>query len=410
MTIDLRARAAALDAADPLAHWRDAFVLRDGLIYFDGNSLGALPKATAARVADTVTGAWGDGLISSWLAADWIAAPRRIGDKIAALLGANPGEVIAADSTSVNIFKALTAALSLRPDRRVIVTETGNFPTDLYMMQRLARLAGVCVAAVSSESLHDHLDDRVAAGLLTQVHYKTGAVHDLAATTRAVQATGALIIWDLSHSAGAIDVDLNAANADFAVGCGYKFFNGGPGAPGFVFAAARHHAAAPALTGWFGHARPFAFEDDYDPAPGIDRFQCGTPPILGLAALEAGVDLMGHVDRVARRAKSAALGELFIDALAALCGEFGFRLVSPRDPARRGSQVSFAHPDGYAMMQALKARDVIGDFRAPDIMRFGLTPLYLRHADIVMAVEILADICRSRAWDKPAYRIRAAVT
>ena len=407
---DFRRAAATLDAADPLAAWRDAFVLRDGLVYLDGNSLGALPKVTAARVADTLTRAWGDGLISSWVDADWIGAPRRIGDKIAALLGAVPGEVIAVDSTSVNIFKALTAALSLRPDRDVILTETGNFPTDLYMMQGLARLTGVRVIAVAPEALLDSVDASVAAVLLTQVHYKTGAVHDMAALTGAIQAQGALAIWDLSHSAGAIDVDLNDARADFAVGCGYKFLNGGPGAPGYLFAAARHHHAAPALSGWFGHARPFAFEDDYDAAPGIDRFQCGTPPIIGLAALEVGVDLMAQVDPAARRAKAGALADLFIAAMASLCGDDGFALVSPRDPARRGSHVSFAHPQGYAMMQALKARDVIGDFRAPDIMRFGLTPLYLRFADVVTAVETLADICRTRAWDRPEYRIRAAVT
>lgn len=407
---DFRARAAVLDAADPLAHWRDAFVLRDELVYLDGNSLGALPRATAARLAETVCQQWGEGLISSWLDADWIGAPRRIGDKIASLLGASPGEIIAADSTSVNIFKALTAALSLRPDRRVILTETGNFPTDFYMMQGLARLSGVKIVAVTPETLIDHIDAGVAVLLLTQVHYKTGAVHDMAALTRLAQAQGALVIWDLSHSAGAITVDLNAANADFAVGCGYKFLNGGPGAPGFLFAAVRHHAATPALTGWFGHAKPFAFEDNFDPAPGIDRFQCGTPPILGLAALESGVDLMAQVDSVARDAKTHALANLFIEAMATLCAAHGFALISPRDPARRGAHVSFAHREGYAMMQALKARDIIGDFRPPDIMRFGLTPLYLRFVDVVTAVETLDDICRSRAWDQPEYRVRAAVT
>ena len=347
---DFRARAAALDAADPLAHWRDAFVLRDGLVYLDGNSLGALPRATAAHLAETVTRAWGDGLITSWVDADWIGAPRRIGDKIGAIIGANPGEVIAVDSTSINIFKALTAALSLRPDRSVILTETGNFPTDLYLVQGLARLTGVRVVAVSPEALSDHINAGVAAVLLTQVHYKTGAVHDMAALTARAQAHGALTIWDLSHSAGAIDVDLIAANADFAVGCGYKFLNGGPGAPGYLFAAARHHQAVPALSGWFGHARPFAFEDDYDPAPGIERFQCGTPPILGLAALEIGVDLMAQVDPVAREAKLRGLAALLIDAMAALCADHGFVLAGPRNAASRGSHVSFVHPHGYAMM------------------------------------------------------------
>ena len=347
---DFRARAAALDAADPLAHWRDAFVLRDGLVYLDCNSLGALPRATAAHLAETVARAWGDGLITSWVDADWIGAPRRIGDKIGAIIGANPGEVIAVDSTSINIFKALTAALSLRPDRSVILTETGNFPSDLYLVQGPARLTGVRVVAVSPEALSDHINAGVAAVLLTQVHYKIGAVHDMAALTARAQAHGALTIWDLSHSAGAIDVDLNAANADFAVGCGYKFLNGGPGAPGYLFAAARHHQAVPALSGWFGHARPFAFENDYDPAPGIERFQCGTPPILGLAALEIGVDLMAQVDPVAREAKLRGLAALLIDAMAALCADHGFVLAGPRNAASRGSHVSFVHPHGYAMM------------------------------------------------------------
>ena len=401
-----------LDARDPLRGFREEFQLRDGMIYLDGNSLGAAPRATAQRLADTVASEWGEGLIGSWLGAEWARAPQRIGDKIAALLGARPGEIIATDSTSVNIFKALTAALSLRPERQVILSESGNFPSDYYMMQGIEAFSGGRLQAVrvDPERVLDRLDDDVAVLLLTQVHYKSGAVRDMAEVTRRAHAKGALVVWDLSHSAGAIAVDLNGAGADFAVGCGYKFLNGGPGAPGFLFVATRHHTATPILSGWFGHASPFAFEEDYRPADGIARFLCGTPQVLGLAALECGVDLMLRADPRELRRKSIALGKLFVACMAARCGDFGFRLVSPGDPAQRGSQIAYAHPHGYAIVQALKARDVIGDFRAPDVLRFGLTPLYLRYADIVEAVERLRDICLTRAWDKPEYRERAAVT
>jgi kynureninase len=320
--------------------------------------------------------------------------------------------LIVADSTSVNIFKALTAALSLRPDRSVILSEAGNFPTDLYMMQGLAAFSGgrVRAEAVAPEGLHDRLDDDVAVLLLTQVHYKSGRVQDMAEVTRRAHAAGALVVWDLSHSAGALPVDLNGAGADFAVGCGYKYLNGGPGAPGYLFAARRHHRAVPVLSGWFGHARPFDFDDAYAPADGIERFLCGTPGVLGLAALDCGVDLMLQADMAAIRAKSIALSDLFIACMDAHCADYGFELVSPADAAVRGSQVAYAHPQGHAILQALKAADVIGDFRAPDILRFGLTPLYLRHVDIVEAVERLADICRTRRWDQPAFHVRAAVT
>jgi kynureninase len=409
---DFHAIAAQLDAADPLARFRDAFHLREGLIYLDGNSLGALPRATAPRVADTIEREWGEGLITSWLGADWVNSPRRVGDKIARLLGAQAGELIVADSTSVNIFKALTAALSLRPDRPVLLSEAGNFPTDLYMMQGLAAFSGgrIRAEAVDPDAVLDRLGPDVAVLLLTQVHYKSGRLRDMADVTRRAHAAGTLVIWDLSHSAGAIPVDLNAAGADFAVGCGYKYLNGGPGAPAFLFAARRHHQAMPVLSGWFGHARPFDFDDAYVPADGIERFLCGTPGVLGLAALECGVDLMLQADIQAIRRKSLALSDLFIACMAERCAGFGFQLVSPADPAERGSQVAYAHPQGYAIMQALKAAEVIGDFRAPDVLRFGLTPLYLRHADVVDAVDRLAHICNTRSWDQPAYHIRAAVT
>ncbi len=401
-----------LDAEDPLRHFREEFALNDGLIYLDGNSLGPLPKATLARMDTALKHEWSEGLITSWLGADWVNSPRRIGDKIARMIGAKPGEVIAADSTSVNIFKALTAALSLQNGRKVLLTERTNFPTDVYMMQGLARFAGDALdcIAVEPEAVLDRLDEDVAVLLLTQVHYKTGLIRDMGEVARRAHEVGALVVWDLSHSAGAIEVDLDGANADFAVGCGYKFLNGGPGAPAYIYVAERHLGAEPVLSGWFGHARPFDFEEDYDAAPGIERFLCGTPPVLGLTALECGIDLMLRADMGEIRRKSVALGELFVDRMKSRCGEFDFELISPADSAVRGSQVAFAHPQGYEMMQALKARGVIGDFRAPDVMRFGLTPLYLRYADIVEAVERLREICVKREWDRPEYRTRAAVT
>ena len=313
----------------------------------------------------------------------------------------------------MNLFKAVTAALSLRPGRSVILSERGNFPTDLYMMQGIAAFGGgrIRAEAVDADTLLDRLNGDVAVLLLTQVHYKSGRMRDMVAVTRRAHANGVLTVWDLSHSAGAVPVDLNGEQADFAVGCGYKFLNGGPGAPAFLYAAARHQAAAvPVLSGWFGHAEPFAFEDAYRPAPGIERFQCGTPPVLGLAALECGVDLMARADIGMLRAKSLALADTFMRAMEERCDGFGFTLASPRDPELRGSQVSYAHPHGYEIMQAIKARGLIGDFRAPDILRFGLTPLYLRHVDMIDAVEVIRDVCATGAWDRPEYRERATVT
>jgi len=401
------------DADDPLAHFRERFALPEGGIYLDGNSLGALPKASVARIAETVTGEWGRGLITSWNAAGWVDAPQRVGDKIARLVGAGAGEVIACDSTSVNLFKLLTAALSLNPARGTILSERGNFPTDVYMMQGIETLTRGAVRArlVEPEEIEAALDEDVAVLLLTQVHYKTGRMRDMAALTAQAHAAGALAIWDLSHSAGSVPVDLTAAGADFAVGCGYKYLNGGPGAPAWLYAAKRHQEhVQPALSGWFGHARPFDFADEYEPAAGIARFLCGTPPVLGLAALECGVDLMLEADMTELRAKSVALGELFAARMAPLCEQYGFTLASPADPAVRGSQLSYSHPEAHAIMQALIARGVVGDFRAPDILRFGLTPLYLRFAEVDRAVGTLSEIMATKAWDRPEYRIRAAVT
>jgi kynureninase len=402
----------ALDAQDPMRGFRDEFQLREGLIYLDGNSLGALPKTAVARVNRAVTEEWGEGLITSWLGAEWVSAPRRIGDTIAGLLGAQAGEIVAADSTSVNLFKALCAALSLRPDRSVILSERTNFPTDVYMMQGVEAFSGGRVRSVTvdPEAVVDSLDESVAVLLLTQVHYKSGRIRDMAEITRLAHDRGILVVWDLSHSAGAIPVDLNGAKADFAVGCGYKFLNGGPGAPAFIFAAKRHQSATPVLSGWFGHARPFAFEEDYEPAGGIERFLCGTPAVLGLTALECGIDLMARADMSELRRKSQRLGELFIQLMDERCGAYGFELLSPRDPELRGSQIAYTHPQGYEIMQALKERELIGDFRAPDVLRFGLTPLYLRYRDIFDAVERIHEVCATGAWDQPQYRERAAVT
>jgi kynureninase len=404
---------AALDAADPLAAFRERFALPQGVIYLDGNSLGALPKATPARVQQVMHEEWGTGLIRSWNSADWIRAPQRVGGKIASLIGAAAHEVVVADSTSVNCYKLIMAALAAQPGRTTVLSEPGNFPTDLYMIESAiaARGGGHRLALAPRESLVSQIDEHTALVLLTHVHYKTADLWDMAAVTAAAQAKGALVLWDLSHSVGAVPVDLRGANADLAVGCGYKFLNGGPGAPAFLFVAERHHASLMSpLGGWLGHARPFDFVDHYEPAPGVARFLCGTPPILAVAALECGVDLHRETTMPALAAKSQALASLFIALVTERCASYGVELVGPPPGAPRGSHVSFRHPHGYAIMQALIARGVIGDFRAPDIMRFGLTPLYLRYADIAAAVDVLEDVLRTEAWRAPEYQVRQAVT
>ena len=381
-----------MDARDPLAAFRARFLLPDATIYLDGNSLGALPRATPDHVARVVQEQWGQGLIRSWNAADWIGAPLRVGAKIARLIGARDDEVIVADSTSVNLYKLLAAALAASPDRRVILSETGNFPTDLYIAQGLAAARDVVVRTLPRG------DILAAAGqqtivLLTHVHYKTGERFDLAAVTQALQAKGALVVWDLAHSAGAVELDLNAAGVQLAVGCGYKYLNGGPGAPAFLYVARDlQPGLASPLTGWMGHATPFAFGADYAPAEGIRRFLCGTPPILSLAALECGVDLSLEADMAELGRKSARLCSLFIDCVETRCAGMGLTLLTPRDAAARGSHVSFAHPDGYAVMQALIARGLIGDFRDPDVMRFGFAPLYVGYEDAWLAAELLGEV------------------
>lgn len=403
--------ARARDAADPLAASRTRFDLPEGVIYLDGNSLGVLPSATMARMETVVRREWGRDLIGSWNTADWIGAPSRIGDRIAPLIGAGPGEVIVADSTSVNLFKLLAAALADRPGRRTILSEPGNFPTDLYMASGVAAFMGATLKTVPADRIVEAIDADVAVVLLTHVHYKTARKLDMAAITAAAQAAGALTLWDLSHSVGAVPVDLNGTGADLAVGCGYKYLNGGPGAPAFLYVAERHQARLRSpLSGWMGHGAPFDFDDAYHPAPGIGRFLCGTPPILGMAALEEGVALFDDVEFAAVVEKSVALSTLLIEQVETRCAGFGLELVTPRDPAARGSHVSFRHPEAFALCQALIEQGVVGDFRAPDILRFGLTPLYLGYADMWEAVERLYDILANRHWQDPRFRVAKRVT
>jgi len=405
--------ALALDRADPLAGFRARFALPEGILYLDGNSLGALPKATPALLAAVIAEEWGEGLIRSWNRHGWIDMPRRVGHKIARLIGARPGEVMVADSTSINLFKLIAAALRLRPERRVIVSERENFPTDLYVAQGLIELLGKGheLRLVTPETLDAALGDDVALVLLTHVNYRSGRMHDMAEVTRRVHDRGALMLWDLAHSAGALPVDLGACDADLAVGCGYKYLNGGPGAPAFLYVAQRlQDSFRSPLTGWLGHAAPFDFDPLYRPAPGIASAIVGTPPILSLAALEIGIDLALEADLAAVRAKSLALARLFVARVAESCAGSGLTLASPAEDEARGSQICYAHPDGYAIMQALIARGVIGDFRAPDILRFGFTPLYTSFADVFDAVEILRCVLASGEWDRPEFKHRATVT
>jgi kynureninase len=408
-----REDALALDRADPLAGFRARFALPQGVLYLDGNSLGALPKATPARLAAVIAEEWGEGLIRSWNRHGWIDMPRRVGDKIAQLIGARPGEVMVADSTSINLFKLIAAALRLRPERRIIVSERENFPTDLYVAQGLIELLGKHheLRLVTPETLDAALGDDVALVLLTHVNYRSGRMHDMAQVTRRVHDRGALMLWDLAHSAGALPVDLDACDADLAVGCGYKYLNGGPGAPAFLYVAQKlQDDFRSPLTGWLGHAAPFDFDPLYRPAPGIASAIVGTPPILSLAALEIGIDLALEADLPTVRGKSLALARLFVERVGESCAGFGLTLASPAQDEARGSQICYAHAEGYAIMQALIARGVIGDFRAPDILRFGFTPLYTSYADVFDAVEILRSVLASGEWDRPEFKRRAAVT
>ena len=404
------------------------------MIYLDGNSLGALPKATAARLQHVVAQEWGRGLIRSWNSAAWVTLARRLGDRIARLVGAAPGEVLVGDSTSVNLYKVMSAAIALvkadAPQRKLIVSERSNFPTDLYIAETLAREHGFELRLIEADELPTHLNDTLAVLMLTHVNYRSGRMHSMREVTRAAHQAGALVVWDLAHSAGAVPVDLNQDKADFAVGCGYKYLNGGPGAPAFVWANAKHtqrmdrDGLRQPLSGWFGHAAPFEFRPDYQPAAGITRFACGTPPVLALAALECGLDVFAaaqtHGGLAALRKKSLELSELFIALVEARCAGHGLSLVTPREAAQRGSQVSFAHPSAaYAVMQALIARGVIGDFRAgdkshsadgQDILRFGFTPLYTRFVDVWDAALQLHQVLQSGEWREARFNQRAAVT
>ena len=390
---------------------RARFDLPPGVIYLDGNSLGPLPRGVAARVQSVLADEWGGMLIRAWNDADWIGMPGRVGDRIGRLIGAPPGSVVMGDTLSVKVYQALAAALDLVPDRHVILSDSGNFPTDLYMAQGLIASLdrGHDLRVVAPDAVMDAIDETVAVVLLTEVDYRTGRRHDMPAIVARAHAVGAVAIWDLAHSAGAVPVDVAAADVDFAVGCTYKYLNGGPGSPAFIHVAPRiADRVRPALSGWMGHEAPFAFDRDYRPAGGIERMRVGTPPILALAALDAALEIWDDVDMADVRAASLALSARFIAGVEARCPDL--ILASPRDGGKRGSQVSFRHDEGYAIMQALIARGLIGDFRAPDILRFGITPLYIGAAEIDAAVDIVAAVMSERLWDDPAYRTRGAVT
>jgi len=408
-----RAWCAAADAADPLAAFRERFHIPEGLIYLDGNSLGMMPKDAPTLAERVIRGEWGDDLIASWNSAGWFDLPVRLGDKLAPLIGAGPGEVVVCDTTSLNLFKVLNAALALRPDRGVLILEGSNFPTNNYIAQGVAAASEgrVEVRLCEKDEIAGAIDERTIAIAITQVHYRTGHLHDMAALTALAQRHDALAIWDLCHSAGAMPVDLAGCNADFAVGCTYKYLNGGPGSPAFLFAAHRHQGkAAQPVTGWWGHAAPFEFEPDYRPQSDIRQFLVGTQPIVSMALVEAGLGVFLAADMAAIRAKSTALTDLFIRLVETRCSGHGFRLDSPREAQDRGSQVSFAHDHGFPIMRALIAAGVVGDFRAPDTVRFGFTPLYLRYTDVWDAVERLVAIMERGVWRNPEFQQRTAVT
>lgn len=408
-----RAAAEALDAADPLAGFIDEFALPPGVIYLNGNSLGPSPKAALTRVTQAATEEWSRDLITSWNRAGWFQLPYRLGDKIAGLIGADAGEVVMTDGTSLNLFRMVATALALRPDRRVIVMEGSNFPTDNYVVQGLIQTLGRGheIRFAEKDEIAAAITDDVAAVVLTQTHYKTSHILDMAAITAQAHAVGALSVWDLCHSAGAIPVDLNGCHADFAVGCTYKYLNGGPGSPAFQFVARRHQdLVAQPLTGWWGHGAPFAFGRDYAPASGIGRTLTGTQPILSMVAAEAGLDIAERAGPERTRVKSRVMGALFLSLIEARLGDAGFELGSPADPDDRGGHVALEHPNGYPIMKALISRGVIGDFRAPTTIRFGFSPLYLRYADVWDAVEILRDIMETGLWKDPAFAAVDAVT
>jgi kynureninase len=407
-------KAKALDAQDPLASKRDLFDLPPGLIYLDGNSLGALPRSLPARMQQAVASEWAHGLIRSWNDAGWYEATGRVGKQIAALVGAKSHEVIACDSTSINLFKVLCAAAQALPERKIIICEEGNFPTDAYITDGAAGLFGKQVMFATQDNIEQKIaqaGEQLCAVALTQVHYKTGRMLDMAHVTQLVHAQGGRMIWDLAHSAGAVVVQLNACKVDYAVGCGYKYLNGGPGAPAFVYVREDLQASVKQpLQGWFGHASPFTFDQAYVPAQGMARMLVGTTSVLSMIALEEALKVYEGVSMQAVRTKSEALTELFMQLYDQHIASFALGLVTPRDATQRGSQVSFTHPEGYAIMQALIERGVVGDFRAPNILRFGFAPLYLSFEDVVRSVQILREVLASEAWKAPQYQQRKAVT
>lgn len=399
-----------LDNTDPLAFARDRFRLPEGVIYLDGNSLGALPVAAPVALANAADRQWGDDLIASWNKHEWIDWPTKIAARLAPIVGAKPSELLIADSTSVCLFKLLAAAVRAQPDKRTILTQRQNFPTDLYVTQGLAEMLGLTLKTVAADEVLDAIDDDTAIVTLTHVDYRSAALYEMRQVNEAAHAAGTLTVWDLSHSVGAMQVDLVGTGCDLAVGCGYKYLNGGPGAPAFIYVAERlQDELRNPLQGWMGHAEPFAFVDDYRPSQGITRFLTGTPSILALVALDAGLATFDGISMRDIETKSRALSQLFNDEVETRCGD-AVRLESPRDPKARGSHVVFAHPEGYAVMQALIARGVIGDFRAPDLMRFGFAPLYNSFTDMVRAAEILEEILQTGEWDQPRFHQRAKVT
>ena len=399
-----------LDESDPLAGARDRFTVPEGLMYLDGNSLGALPAATPARIDELIRGEWGQDLIAGWNKHGWIDAPMRVAAKLAPIVGAQPSELLIADSTSVCLFKLLAAAMRARPGRRVILTQQGNFPTDTYVAEGLAEMLGLELRRVDARDMAAAIDTDTAVVSLSHVDYRSGSRVDMVAVNEAARAAGTLVVWDICHSAGAIEVELNSTGCELAVGCGYKYLNGGPGSPAFIYVAEHLQAQLqPPLQGWMGHAEPFAFEEGYRPTSGIARFLTGTPSIVALATLDAGLDTFGGIAMGDIEAKARALLRLFIDEVETRCGD-EVRLFGPHDVAERGSHVCFAHPEGYAVMQALIARGVIGDFRAPDLMRFGFTPLYTRFEDAWRAADALAEILANREWDQPRFKERRKVT
>jgi kynureninase len=390
---------------------RSFFHLPEGVIYLDGNSLGPLPLSARERVDRLMREEWGQLLIKGWNQAGWMTMPRRIGDRVGKLIGAPPGTVVMGDTLSIKVYQALASALELVPERKVILSDSGNFPSDLYMAQGLLGSLGKGhrLKIVEPEDVEAAIDETVAVLMLTEVDYRTGRLHDMKSLTKKAHSAGAVTLWDLAHSAGALPVDLAAGEADFAVGCTYKYLNGGPGAPAFIYVAPRlADKVRPALSGWLGHEQPFAFDLSYRPGGGIDRMRVGTPPILGLAALDAALDAWEDVDMQDVRRQSIRLCDLFVTEVERRCPVL--ELASPRDGQKRGSQISFLHPEGYAIMQALISRGVIGDFRAPNAIRFGFTPLYIGEADVLRATDVLEDIMINRLWDSAEYKQRALVT